>query len=95
MTDGTTPPTAPTPVDPVAEARRIMAAQAGGPTSDLATLQKQVKALWAVVIVTLVLTLGFGAFSIFGRALGVGRGNFQPSQFRQQGAGQGVTVPGQ
>lgn len=90
MTDETTKATAAPAVDPVAEARRIMAAQEAAPADELAVLKKQVKALWAIVVVTLVLTLAVGAFSIFGRALGIGRpnfgnGTFQPGQFRQQG----------
>jgi len=103
MTDETTPTPAAPAVDPVAEARRIMAAQEAAPADVLAKLERQVKALWAIVIVTLVLTLAVGAFSVFGRMLGFGRpnmGTFQPGQFRQQGvpgqgsAGQGgVTQP--
>lgn len=90
MTDETTQTPAAAAVDPVAEARKIMAAQEAAPAGEIAGLRKQIKALWAVVIVTLVLTLAFGAFSIFGRMIGFGRpnfgnGNFQPGQFRQQG----------
>ena len=99
MTDETTPTPAAPVVDPVAEARKIMAAQEAAPAGEIAGLKKQVKTLWALVIVTLVLTLAFGAFSVFGRMIGFGRpnfgnGNFQPGQFRQQGgmgSGSGTT----
>jgi hypothetical protein len=91
MTDETTPTSVAPAVDPVAEARKIMAAQEAAPAGEIAGLKKQIKTLWALVIVTLVLTLAFGAYSVFGRMIGLGRpnfgnGNFQPGQFRQQGA---------
>ena len=94
MSDEITPTQAvPTPVDPVAEARRIMAAQAG-PANEVSSLKNQVKALWITVIVTLVLVIALGAFSLLPRMFGIGRpnfgnGNFQPGQFRGQGTGQG------
>ncbi len=93
MSDGTTN----APVDPVAEARRIMAAQESGPAGDVASLKKQVKALWAAVIVTLVLVIVVGAFSVLPRMFGFGRGNFgganfTPGQFRQQGGTGGPGV---
>lgn len=92
-------------IDPVAEARKIMAGQASG-ADELAGLKKQVKALWAVVIVTLVLVIAVAAFSLVPRLFGVGRGNlpngFQPGMQRNPGSGTGQggapgngAIPGQ
>lgn len=82
-------------IDPVAEARKIMAGQAAGP-DELASLKKQVKALWAAVIVTFVLVVAIGVFSLLPRTLGIGRPNIGSGNFRpgmQQGPGQGVGQP--
>lgn len=82
-------------IDPVAEARKIMAGQAAGP-DEFASLKKQIKALWAVVIVTFVLVVVLGVSSLLPRMIGIGRGNFQGNgNFRpgmQQGPGTGQPV---
>jgi hypothetical protein len=98
---------APSPViDPVAEARKIMAGQ-GPAADDLAGLKRQVKALWVISIVALVLAIVVGASSLLPRTFGGGRGNF-PAGFQPgmqgtpgqdgapgAGAGQGNGAPGQ
>jgi hypothetical protein len=82
-------------IDPVAEARKIMAGQAAGP-DQLSGLKKQIKALWAAVIVTFVLVVVLGVSSFLPRMFGVNRGNFQGNgNFRpgmQQGQGTGQPV---
>jgi hypothetical protein len=92
-------------IDPVAEARKIMAGQTSG-ADELAGLRKQVKALWVISIAALVLAIVVGAFSMLPRMTG-GRGNFpggfQPGMQRDlgqdgapgAGAGQGNGAPGQ
>lgn len=84
-------------IDPVAEARKIMAAQTAGP-DELAGLKRQMKALWAAVIVTFVLVVVLGVSSFLPRMFGVGRGNFGNGNFRPgqgQGPGQGAGRPDQ
>jgi hypothetical protein len=81
-------------IDPVAEARKIMAGQTAGP-DELAGLKKQVKALWVVTAVTLVLVIALGALSLFPRMIGGNRAGFQGGNIRPgMGQGQGQ-VPGQ
>lgn len=82
-------------IDPVAEARKIMSGQ-GPATGEVEKLKSQVKALWVVTIVTLVLVIAIGVFSLLPRTLGIGRPNFGGGNFRpgmQQGPGQGVGQP--
>lgn len=96
MSDENTQTPAPA-IDPVAEARKIMAGQAAGP-DEFASLKKQIKALWAVVIVTFVLVVVLGVSSLLPRMIGIGRGNFGNGNFRpgmQQGPGQGTGQPTQ
>jgi hypothetical protein len=100
MSDETTQTPAPV-IDPVAEARKIMAAQTAGP-DELGSLRKQIKALWAAVIVTFVLVVVIGISSFVPRMFGVGRGNlgngnFRPGMQQDQGPGQGQDAgqPGQ
>jgi hypothetical protein len=93
-------------IDPVAEARKIMAGQTSG-ADDIAGLRKQVKALWVISIAALVLAIVVGASSLLPRMFGVGRGNFpggfQPGMQRDlgqdgapgAGAGQGNGAPQQ
>jgi hypothetical protein len=91
MSDESIPTPAPV-IDPVAEARKIMAGQTVG-SDEIAGLKKQIKALWAAVIVTFVLVVVIGVSSFLPRMFGVGRpdfqggGNFRPGM--QQGQGQG------
>jgi hypothetical protein len=103
-----TPADAAAPVDPVAEARKRLAAQESGAGDELASLRKQVRALWIVTGVTLVLALVLAVFTLLPR-FGVRMGGFQgrpggftPGQGQGQGQGQfddggpGVqTAPGQ
>jgi hypothetical protein len=93
-------------VDPVAEARKRLAAQEAGAGDEIASLRKQVRALWIVTGVTLVLALVLAVFTLLPR-FGVRMGGFQgrpggftPGQGQGQGqfddGGPGVqTAPGQ
>jgi hypothetical protein len=94
------------PVDPVAEARKRLAAQESGAGDEIASLRKQVRALWIVTGVTLVLALVLAVFTLlprFGVRMGGSQGRpggFTPGQGQGQGqlddGGPGVqTAPGQ
>ncbi|MDO8914509.1 MAG: hypothetical protein Q7W16_00295 [Coriobacteriia bacterium] len=100
MSDESIPTPAPV-IDPVAEARKIMAGQTVG-SDEIAGLKKQVKALWVVTAVTLLLVIVLGVFSLLPRVFGGGRpdfpggGNFRPGMMQQgQGQGPGTAQPGQ
>jgi hypothetical protein len=86
MSDENTPSPAPV-IDPVAEARKIMAGQTVG-SDEITGLKKQVRALWVVTAVTLVLVIVLGAFSLLPRMIGGNRAGFQGGNFRP-GMGQG------
>lgn len=91
-------------IDPVAEARRRMAAEDQGGTG-IESLRRQVRGLWILSGITLALVLVLAAFTFLPRLFGVRmfggqgnfRGNFTPGQGQQfQGQpGQGQGQPGQ
>lgn len=84
-------------VDPVAAARARLAAQEGSP-DEVSGLRKQVRALWILSIVTLLLVIVVAGFSFLPGLFGVRRfggpsfqgqpGQFQPGMQQQGGAGQ-------
>ena len=90
-------------VDPVAAARARLATQEGSP-GEVSVLRKQVRALWILSVVTLLLVIVVAGFSFLPRLFGVrmlGGPSFQgqPGQFQrgtqQQQGGTGQTGTGQ
>lgn len=98
MSDENAPtPAAESAVDPVAAARQIMAAKETGAGDAVASLRRQVRVLWIVTSVTLVLVLVLAAFTLLPRLFGVRMGGFQgrpdgfiPGQGRQSAPDQGT-----
>jgi hypothetical protein len=88
------------PLDPVAEARKRLAAQETGAGDAVESLRKQVRGLWIVTGITLVLVVVLAVFTLLPR-FGVRTGGFQggrPGGFTP-GQGQGQfddgAAPGQ
>ncbi len=101
MSDSNTPvPAAEPVVDPVAAARAVLAGQTAK-ADDVASLAKQVKALWVVTGVTVVLVVVMAVFTLLPRfGIGIGgfggRGNFRPGMMQNGGQGiPGQGIPGQ
>jgi hypothetical protein len=100
MSDSSTPtPAAEQAVDPVAAARAVLAGQTAK-ADDVASLAKQIKALWIVSGVTIVLVVVMAIFTLlprFGIAVGgVGaRGNFRPGMMQNGQGLPGQDLPGQ
>jgi hypothetical protein len=91
MGDESAPTTSESAVDPVAEARRRMAAQETG-SSGIDGLKRQVRALWITLGVTILVVVVLAAFTLLPRLFGVQM--FGEGQGRPPGVGRGLGQQG-